>query len=101
MKQITLRVPDELAADLKRVAGEEDRSVNALAVHVLQSAVDPEYSENGAERTRERLRRAGLLMELEPYDLEQPSDEEFEAARRRAGTGKPLSDYISEGRGPR
>ncbi len=99
MRQITLRVPDEVASDLKREAAREGRSVNSLAIHVLRSAFDPEYSGDGVERTRERLRRAGLLMELKPYRGERPSDEEFARARREAGKGKPLSDYISEDRG--
>lgn len=98
MHQLTLRVPEDLAADLKRVAGEEGRSVNSLAVHVLRSATDPDYAEPGVEAIRERLRRAGLLSEPEPYRGPPIDQAEVEAAGRRAAVGKPLSDYISEGR---
>lgn len=53
------------------------------------------------ERSRQRLADAGLLTPIQPLEGEGPSDDEFEAARARAGYGKPLSEYVSEGRGER
>lgn len=100
MRQLNIRVPDELAHDLKRVAAEQGTSVNALMTAAGKALVDPENAPEG-DRLRERLRRAGLLVELEPFDGPRPTAAEFEEARRTAGQGRPLSDYVSEGRGPR
>jgi prevent-host-death family protein len=55
--------------------------------------------ERGAEqRIRQRLAAAGMLAEVAPLDHEGPSADAFRAARARAGRGRPLSDYVSEGR---
>ncbi len=73
--------------------------MNAYITHVLETVTDPDYGGDEAERLRDRLRMAGLLSEHpgDP-DLVVPSDEEFEAARARAGRGTPLSDLVIEGR---
>jgi len=100
MRQLTLRMPDQLADDLKAAAGREERSVNALAVEVLTAAVDPEAAGDEFERHRERLRRAGLLLEWEPdRTVAPPSEEEIARARAAMGGGPMLSDLVSEGRG--
>ena len=97
MKQLTLRVPDELAADLTRVAAERGQSVNALATNGLRALVDPDAFGNEIERARERLRRAGIL--ATPTRMaSRPEAEAVAAARRRAGRGTPLSEIISEER---
>ncbi|MGH2954161.1 MAG: transcriptional regulator [Solirubrobacterales bacterium] len=101
MKQVTLRLPEELAAALRDAAAEREQSVNSYARSVLAAAVDPDLAGNEAERMRERLRRAGLLEETEPLAVGLPSEAELREARAAAGRGKPLSDYVSEGRGPR
>ncbi|MGQ4267821.1 FitA-like ribbon-helix-helix domain-containing protein [Nocardiopsis changdeensis] len=38
MKQITLRLPDELHAELKRIAQEQDRSLHAQILRILRQA---------------------------------------------------------------
>ena len=97
MKQLTLRVPDDLAADLTRVAADRGQSVNAFATNGLRALVDPDASGDEIERARERLRRAGLL--ATPTRLAtRPDPEAVAAARRRAGRGKSLSEIISEER---
>jgi predicted transcriptional regulator len=101
MAQLTLRIADQLASDLKREAARRGESVNVLATHALQALVDPELQDDALERIRERLRRAGLLEEPPPYVGRIVTDEEFEHARAAAAGGRPLSDYVSEGRGPR
>jgi hypothetical protein len=98
MAQITLRVPDVLADDLRRAAAERGQSLNAWAAVVLQVAVDPELSGDEAERTRERLRRAGLLAEPGQRRGSRPDDATVARARQAAGQGRPLSDYVVEGR---
>lgn len=105
MSQITLRVSDEVAADLKAAARAEGKSLNAWATHVLQSATDPTYGGDEGQRVRERLARAGLLVSRDELlaamgpSRPRPSPEEFARARAEAGRGKLLSDIISEDRG--
>lgn len=101
MKQMSLRVPDQLAEDLKRAAADRGASVNSFATTVLSTAVDPDFSGDEAERLRARLRRAGLLWEPEGLAPDPPSREAVERARAAAGGGTPLSELVSEGRGPR
>jgi predicted transcriptional regulator len=98
MMQLTLRVPDDLANDLKRVAAERGQSVNALATQVLAAVVDPELAADPGQRLRERLARAGLLAGTAPLDKEPPDEDAVRRARAAAGAGKPLADYVSEGR---
>lgn len=99
MRQLTLRVDDGLAARLKAVAGDRGESVNRYAEAVLSAAVDPELAGSEADRLRERLARAGLLVIPEPRDVRRPGRDELVAARAAAGRGKPLSEMVSEGRG--
>jgi hypothetical protein len=99
MAQVSWRADDELVARVRLHADRAGMSMNAYITHVLETATDPDYGGDEAERLRDRLRVAGLLVEypVEP-DLDVPSDEEFEAARREAGRGTPLSDLLIEGR---
>ncbi|SRR6266508_1621234 len=101
MAQLSIRLPDELAEDLKAAAREHGRSVNALVVDAVRAMVDPEHAGDEVQQLRERLRRAGLLHIPHKTRGTRPTDEEFEAARREAGKGKPLSKIVIENRGPR
>ena len=47
---------------------------------------------------RERLVRAGLLLTPEPIPTERPSEQALSRARAAAGHGRPLSDFVTEGR---
>jgi predicted transcriptional regulator len=95
MKQLTLRVSEELVGRLKDVAAERHESVNSYAEAVLNAAVDPELAGDEVERLRERLARAGVLM-TSTRPVRRPSDRALAKARRAAGKGKPLSDYLIE-----
>ena len=98
MAQVTLRIPDELLRQLRQVSRAQGRSLNSWAAAVLAAAVDPEYADDEAQRVRERLARAGLL--LEPGDQRRRRADAGAAARARAaaGRGTPLSDLVGEGR---
>lgn len=99
MAQISLRIPDQLAEDLKSEARTRSLSLNGYLTVVLKSVTDPDFEGSEAEQLRTRLRRAGLLEEWpNAPDVERPSREEFEKARARAGKGKSLSEYVVEGR---
>ncbi|MGH8936993.1 MAG: toxin-antitoxin system HicB family antitoxin [Acidimicrobiia bacterium] len=99
MAQLTLRVPDDLAAELKAAAARRGQSVNAWVTDVLQAAVNPDLAGDEAARTRERLRRAGLLADLPARSVSPPDPEAVARARVEAGRGRPLSELLSEGRG--
>jgi hypothetical protein len=98
MRQLTLRVPDQLAERLKQAAQESGRSVNSYATAVLGAAVDPELAGDEAARVRERLARAGLLEAGGRSSRARPAEDALRRARRRAAKGRPLSELVSEGR---
>lgn len=99
MHQLTLRISNDLANDLRAEAEKRGQSVNALASAALSALVDPDLEGDELERLRARLRRAGLLAETRPLPRgSAPSPERLAEARRRAAKGKSLSDYVSEGR---
>lgn len=98
--QVTLRLDDELAGQLKRAAAARGQSVNAFAGAVLGAAVDPDLAGDEIDRLRERLDQAGLLaVYADRTSYEPPSEQALAAARRQAGMGRPLSDILLEDRG--
>lgn len=100
MATFSLRVPEELAQRARAAAADSGRSLNAWIVGVIEAATDPETADSELARMRERLGRAGLLwVPQEPGAVARPPDEEMESVRERLGRGKPLSEYVSEGRG--
>src|ERR1700759_3090296 len=98
MHQLTLRVPEELAEQLKGAARDRQDSVNGYAVKVLSAAVDPELAGDEIASLKERLARAGLLRTPERLTTEKPSAQALDRARAAAGRGRPLSDFVAEGR---
>jgi len=98
MAQLTIRLDDELAETVRRVAADEGESMNGWVVKVLTLATDPAHEPTGIERTRERLRRAGLLAEPTGPPRRRPDPEVLAAARREAGQGTPLSDLVRQDR---
>ena len=98
MTQVTLRLPVELLIRLKQAARAHGQSLNGWATLVFTAAVDPGLAGDAAEQLRERLARAGLLAQLERRTQARPSAERVAQARAAAGTGRPLSDLVSEDR---
>ncbi|HNA44355.1 MAG TPA: hypothetical protein PLO12_07040 [Solirubrobacterales bacterium] len=99
MAQISLRISDELAEDIKADAKARKLSVNGYITHILRSASDPEFGGSEGERVRERLRRAGLLEEwLDEPEVERPDPKEIARIRAKAGKGTSLSDLVIEER---
>lgn len=100
MAQITVRLDERLERDLKAHAREVGSSVNGFVVAVLRAAVDPDYEEAGAVRTRARLARAGLLaVPARRQPASHPDEARLRRARRAAGAGTPLSTLVANGRG--
>jgi hypothetical protein len=98
MRQLTLRVPEELAERLKGTAHDRGESVNGYAVKVLSAAVDPDLAGDEVTGLRDRLARAGLLLTPERIPAKRPSARSLSRARAAAGRGRPLSDFVTEGR---
>lgn len=97
MSQVTWRASDDLIERVKSVAAQQHRSMNDYVTWVLRAAVDPEFASDGAERTRERLRRAGVLAPAgEPRSRPDPAA--VAEARREASGGSSLADLVGEGR---
>jgi hypothetical protein len=98
VRQLTLRVPEELAKRLKVAASDHEDSVNGYAVKVLSAAVDPDLASDEITGLKERLAQAGLLLTPERLPTKRPSARELSRARAAAGRGRPLSDFVTEGR---
>ena len=98
MAQLTLRVPDELLHRLKAAAAAHGRSLNGWASAVLAAAVDPDLAGDEAERVRERLGRAGLLLPGGSRARRQAERAAVARARAAAGKGRPLAELVAEER---
>lgn len=100
MAQLTIRLDDDLARQVKAQAEAQGRSVNSWVVAVLDAAVDPDLEDSESARTRARLERAGLLAQpVGPRRGTRPDPGRVERARKTAGSGMPLSWLVSDGRG--
>lgn len=82
MDQVTLRLDDALARELRAEARRRGMSLNAFASAALGAAVDPDNAEDEVQRLRERLRRAGLLADVTPVE-QQVTHDELDAARSK------------------
>ena len=98
MAQITVRLDEELAQQVKAHSAAQGRSVNNWLVALMNAATNPDLEDDELARTRARLERAGLLHVLEGTPTTRPSAERLAEARRAAGAGKPLSAFVSDGR---
>ena len=96
--QITVRLEPELVERLKADARRAGRTMNAHVTRILAAATDPDTAGDEVQQLRERLRRAGLLLEVTPSTEPPPDDEAVERARAEAGRGTSLSDIVSEQR---
>lgn len=73
--------------------------MNEYVTTVMRAVTNPDLAEDEMTRIRERLARAGILGDPGGPPRKRPDREAFERARIAAGRGKPLSDFVSEGRG--
>jgi hypothetical protein len=98
MSQLTLRIPDQLAVRLKAAAHACGQSVSQWATKALTAAVTLPPADAEAQVARERLARAGLLVEGNARRQRRPSRRAVARARAAAGRGRPLSEIVAEGR---
>ncbi|MGH9103771.1 MAG: FitA-like ribbon-helix-helix domain-containing protein [Acidimicrobiales bacterium] len=95
MKQLLLRVPDEVHRRLTARAARDGRSVNAVATEILDAAAD---ADEGDRRARLRARAAALGL-VRAF----PADPVSVARRRRViastrGAGRVLDRLLAEER---
>lgn len=95
MKQVLLRVPDELHARLTSRAAREGRSVNRTATEILEAAVDADEGDR-----RERLvAQATALGILRPgHGTVVDGTKRQRLIRSTKGTGPVIDRLISEER---
>jgi len=74
--------------------------MNEYLTQVLDAATNPDFAGDEAQRVRERLERAGLLLAPRSPQV-RPDAEEVARARAAAGAGTLLSQLVDEGRGPK
>jgi hypothetical protein len=98
MSQITWRAPDELVEKVRRAAEQQGRSVNEYLSRLAEAAVNPDLADDELQRVRERLARAGLVATT-GSPRRRPEPRALAAARRRAGSGTPLSELVQRERG--
>lgn len=94
---MSLRLPDELADQIRAHAERAGHSVNRWIALVLGAAVDPELAGSEAERVRERLARAGLLAPTGAQGT-RPDKSSVARARAAAGRGRTLGEMVTDNR---
>lgn len=99
MSQLTLRVSEQFASEMKAAARASRQSVTQWAMAALRAALTRRKSPSAeAEAIRERLARAGLLAEEAPRRPRRPPRAVVAQARAAAGKGRALSELVSEDR---
>lgn len=98
MPQITIRADVELVQRVKESASGLGRSMNEYVTAVLDAATNPDLAGTEADRTRERLSRAGLLIVPVPRSGKRPTARAVAQAGRRAAAGRAVADFVSDGR---
>ncbi|WP_129668210.1 toxin-antitoxin system HicB family antitoxin [Phytoactinopolyspora endophytica] len=100
MRQLLLRIPDDLHARLTAKAKREGVSVNALANEALQTAAPPESPSNGMTtrryRLKEKAREMGILVEAQAPPV---TPQRFTTALEETeGIGPVVDELWSDGR---
>jgi plasmid stability protein len=97
MRQLLLRVPDDLHARLAGRAKRAGRSVNAVATEILDQGVADD-SVDARHRLRARARRLGVL--AQPSAPAQPvsADARARAIASTRGIGRVLDRLLEDGR---
>lgn len=99
MRQFSVRLSDEHGAAVQRLAAARRRSVNQTFADLVAAATDPMHAGGELAELRERLGRAGLVLDVSALpDAPAPEERELDDARAAAGRGTSLSELVSEGR---
>ena len=95
MKQLLLRVPDELHRRLAARAARDKRSVNAIATEILDASADVDTADR---RSRLRARAASLGVLREAPALSVPAARRRRAVASTEGTGPVLDGLLADER---
>lgn len=99
MHQFSVRLSDEHGAAVKRLAQARGRSVNQTFEDLVVAATDPSHAGDEIQSLRERLARAGFVVDhVWGQAPSRPSDDELARARAAAGVGTALSEIVAEQR---
>lgn len=98
MKQLLLRVSDDLHRRLTARAAREGRSVNALASEILDAAADADAADRQAQ-LRAKAAELGMLVTL--HDIEPISEQEYWATiEATRGLGPFIDEFLAQERDP-
>jgi len=101
MQHLTIEVPDVLAQQLARLAAEQKKSVEQVALEQLASVLGS-AAESLEGRYERFFRESGLFVEA-PAEHERPSpplsEEQLDELAAKLGAAGPLSEVIIEERG--
>jgi plasmid stability protein len=95
MKQLLLRVPEDLHRRIAARAAREGRSMNAVAGAILDSSTDADMGDR-RERLRARAAALGMLSEVDAPPMSKAERERIIASTR--GIGPVLDRLIDEDR---
>lgn len=95
VRQLLLRVPDDLHARLTARALREGRSVNQLASQILDAAADADRG-TYVDQVRARAAAQGVLEPIAAHHVD--GDERARIIDSMAGIGPVLDDLLSEDR---
>lgn len=97
MRQLLLRVPDDLHARLTARAQERGQSVNALATELLDHLIEEDPA-SVRRRLRARAHQLGVLGEQRPARRVLSPDERAAAIDSARGLGKVVDAILEDGR---
>jgi plasmid stability protein len=98
MKQLLLRVPEDLHRRIAARAAREGRSMNAVAGAILDAATDADIG-TPQERLRARAAALGMLSEVPAAPVSMAERERIIASTR--GVGQVLDRIVAEDRDDR
>ena len=82
MKQLILRVSEDLHRRIAARAAREGKSVNAWATQMLDAAVDADVAEDRQTRLRARAAALGMLVEIDAPPVDEATRERGRQALR-------------------
>lgn len=95
MKQLLLRVPDELHQRLAARAARDKRSVNAVATEILDASTDTDLGDRRS-RLRARAAASGVLHEISAGTVTATRRRRIVASTK--GTGPVLDELLGDER---
>ncbi len=102
MTQLTIEIPEVLAQRLARLASEQHKSVEQVAVEQLESLLAPPATENLEEKYAQFFQQSGLFVERlaeEQQRYQAVSEERLKELAAKLGAAGPLSEVIVAERG--